>query len=184
MNDLTLPEKSELRALEGVIESGMKTFVDVGLALVKIRDGRLYREKFKTFEGYCQERWGMTKRFANYQIAAAEVTVAMGTTVPKPETERVARPLTRLPAEKQSEAWTAANAKADGEGRKVTARDVEEVVVEMVETKPKEAEKKRAFSVGYIHATNAIKELESIPARDRERNAALDMVENWIKENR
>ena len=181
--EITTTEKSELCQLERVIESGLKTFVDVGLALVKIRDGRLYRAEHGTFEDYCQERWQMGKAYAHRIIAAAEATSNVSPMGDKPATERVARPLTRLPPEKQAEAWEAANEKAKDEGRKVAARDVEEVVVEMVETKEVK-KKERAFSIGYIRATNAIKELESIPAKDRERKAALDMVENWINENR
>jgi hypothetical protein len=33
--------------------------IDVGLALLEIRDQRLYREAgYRTFEEYCKERWG------------------------------------------------------------------------------------------------------------------------------
>ena len=42
-----------LAELELVIERGLKTFVEVGAALLGIRDGRLYRETHATFEDYC-----------------------------------------------------------------------------------------------------------------------------------
>jgi hypothetical protein len=32
-------------------------FVKVGLALARIRDARLYRAEFPTFEAYCQTKW-------------------------------------------------------------------------------------------------------------------------------
>lgn len=37
-------ERNELAQHEGVIERGLKTFVDVGNALLAIRDKRLYRQ--------------------------------------------------------------------------------------------------------------------------------------------
>ena len=42
--DLSVPERSRLAELEAVVEAGLQTFVDVGLALSEIRDGRLYRK--------------------------------------------------------------------------------------------------------------------------------------------
>ena len=65
------------------------------MALLRIRDERLYRETHKTFEQYCKERWGMARNYANKQIAAAQVAATLGTVVPIP-TERVARELAPL----------------------------------------------------------------------------------------
>ena len=67
-------------------------------ALMEIRDGRLYRAEFGTFEEYCQERWGWGRNYINKLIASAEVVENLGTIVPKlPATERQARPLAPLP---------------------------------------------------------------------------------------
>lgn len=33
----------------------------VGKALLTIRDSKLYREQFQTFNYYCKARWGMVK---------------------------------------------------------------------------------------------------------------------------
>lgn len=85
-------EPSRLADLEGVIERGLSTFVEVGEALLEIRDARLYRLTHGTFEAYCQERWGMTKTHANRTIAAAEV-VRLAPIGAKPESESVAREL-------------------------------------------------------------------------------------------
>lgn len=59
MDQLTTTESSKLCQLESTIEAGLKTFVEVGSALMEIRDSRLYRQEFGTFEDYCRERWGM-----------------------------------------------------------------------------------------------------------------------------
>jgi phage N-6-adenine-methyltransferase len=122
---LTTVEKAEFFELEGRIEKGLKTFVEVGDALMAIRDKRLYRQSHGTFEDYCRERWGMERNYANKLIAASGVVSNLGTIVPiLPTSESQARPLTRLEPEEQREAWQVAVASA-GNGR-VTARHVEE----------------------------------------------------------
>lgn len=44
---LTTTETERLTDLETTIERGLKTFVEVGQALMEIRDGRLYRARGK-----------------------------------------------------------------------------------------------------------------------------------------
>jgi protein gp37 len=93
-----------LAVLEAVIQNGLRTFIEVGNALLEIRNDRLYREQgFATFEDYCRKRWGWGRNYVNKQIAAAEVVKNLGTTVPNVITERQARELVRLPAEQQRE---------------------------------------------------------------------------------
>lgn len=71
--DLARPESARLAECEETIERGMGAFVEVGLALAEVRDARLYRAEFDTFEAYCRERWGMSRSYAHRQIDAAEV---------------------------------------------------------------------------------------------------------------
>jgi hypothetical protein len=44
-----------------------------GQALAKMRESRLYREDYNTFEEFCRKRWKMGRHLANKLIAAAEV---------------------------------------------------------------------------------------------------------------
>jgi hypothetical protein len=93
-----------LTELEDVIQSGLKTFVEVGAALLEIRDRRLYQKQgFDTFENYCRERWGWGRNYVNKQIAAAGVVQALGTNVPTPKTEAQARELVGLTVDEQRE---------------------------------------------------------------------------------
>ncbi|SRR6266516_2104440 len=62
-----------LRDCEAVIARGQKTFVEVGQALLAIRDGRLYKKEYKTFEQYCRDRWKWSKTHVNRLIAASEM---------------------------------------------------------------------------------------------------------------
>jgi len=127
--DLTIVERDDLDQHEAVIEQGLQTFVEVGTALLEIRDGRLYRQTHATFEEYCRERWGFTDRRARMLISAAEVVsnIKSGTTVPiLPDSERSIRPLTHLDPDTQREAWTKAVDTAPN--GKVTAAHVQRVV--------------------------------------------------------
>jgi len=100
---------------------------------MKIRDSKLYRETHSTFEEYCKERWGFTRSYAYRLIASSEVTDNLSPMGDIPESERVTRPLTKLPPEQQKEAFQKAVETAP-EG-KVTAKHVEKVVEEI--KKPK-----------------------------------------------
>ena len=108
MDALATTEVQRLEVLESVIDAGMQTFVHVGNALLEIRDSRLYRAQFGTFEDYCRERWGFTDRRARMLMSAAETVanIQTGTIVPfLPATESQARPLTALDPAQQREAW-------------------------------------------------------------------------------
>jgi phage N-6-adenine-methyltransferase len=123
-----LPVPSRLGELEGVIERGLATFVDVGAALLEIRDSRLYRESHGTFEDYCRERWDFSRPRAYQLIQAAEVGTLVSTTVDTPiSSERIARELAPLrdEPERLREAWETA---VEQHGPAPTAKEVREVV--------------------------------------------------------
>lgn len=99
-----------LAEAEAKIERGLSTFWEVGSALMQIRDERLYRAEFGTFEDYCQERWGMTRRRANQLVEAA----TLGTMVPI-ENERQARALAPVAADPVEVRETFAEAERRGD---------------------------------------------------------------------
>lgn len=94
--------ESRLQALESVIEQGKQTFIEVGKALLEIRDSRLYLENHPTFESYCYERWGWRRTHAYQLIDAASVSA-----VADIQNERQARELAPLrdKPEKIKEVW-------------------------------------------------------------------------------
>ena len=101
--DGATPSTLSLPELERVIERGQQTFIEVGRALLEIRDRRLYRETHATFEAYCRERWGWGRSYANKTIRAAQTADALGTTVPI-QSERQARAmLNRLEPEEREQ---------------------------------------------------------------------------------
>lgn len=124
-----------LAELEAVIERGLTTFVEVGRALLEIREQRLYRETHESFETYCRERWGWSSRHVNRQIEAAGVAAALGPMGPIPESERQARELARLPEpEAVREVWSEVK---EAHGDDVTAADVREAVDRRLGVEPR-----------------------------------------------
>lgn len=113
---------------EAIIERGLDTFIDVGEALLEIRDNRLYRESYSTFEVYCKERWGFTRRRASQLIVAAEVVANVNHGSQIPTTERQARPLAQLGPELQREVWQ----RVTESGDKITALRIQEEVNKII----------------------------------------------------
>jgi hypothetical protein len=177
----------ELEQLETVIKQNIGAFYEVGRALMEIRDKGLYRDVlgYETFEAYCKARWDMSKMHAYRLMDSCKVieTVKSNQLV-TPANESQTRPLARLEPDQQREAWQKAVATAP-EG-KVTAAHVSKVVKEITGEQPKQKpEPKPTIPEHAVYfATIAISQLERISDDDPTRGKALNMVENWIKQNR
>ena len=172
--DLTIPEKQKLQQLESVIERGMKSFCAVGLALLEIRDGRLYRDSHRTFDDYCRERWGMSKPRATQFIQASQIVENLVTIVTIPANEAQARPLTRLEPEQQRAVWQEAVETAP-DGR-MTAMHVERVVNKTMNQESRVFNNSDAIRFAVI----AISHLERIAEDDPLREKAINKVHVWI----
>jgi hypothetical protein len=187
--ELTVIERNNLVELEETIQKNLTAFYEVGFALMQIRDNRLYREIYGTFEEYCKEKWGFTKSRANQLISASEVADNLTTTVAKEIPERHLRPLTSLPPEEQREVYQKAVETApDG---KVTAKHVEETIKEVKKSKgPEKQEGECRYTETYpvtdalIFAGFAISQLERIRDDDPKREDAFVKIETWIKNKR
>lgn len=131
----TEQDEVALQYNEQIIEKGLETYMKVGYALMEIRDNRLYRKEFKTFEEYCQEKWGKSRYWAYNFIKASEVAGALESVdncQQIPETESQARPLTKLETpEQQAEAW--GNAVANSKSGKPSAKEVDAEVKKLQE---------------------------------------------------
>lgn len=134
--ELNADEMAELEKHEAVIEKGLKTFYEVGMALAAIRAARLYRQTHATFEEYCRDRWQLQERRAYQFMDAASVveTLKVEPLVQLPSNERQARPLATLPPEQLREAWQVAVESAPN--GKPTATQVQ-AAVDQVRTPPR-----------------------------------------------
>jgi hypothetical protein len=70
---LTAIEKSRLAELEGIVQTNLQTFLATGRALAEIRNRRLFRQEFATFEHYCKHRWGFSGAHGLDLVRSTEV---------------------------------------------------------------------------------------------------------------
>lgn len=123
---LALDERSRLQELEALIEKGIQTFVDVGNALLEIRDKRLYRAEYPSFEAYCTQRWGFQRAHAYRLMGAAQIARNVDPIGDSAVRESHVRPLRGLNEEEQRLVWEVVKGTApDG---KITAGHVKSVV--------------------------------------------------------
>ena len=135
---LTLDEENERLHLERQVEHA---FYQAGLALQLLRDKKLYRSTHNTFQEYCQDRFGFTKRSAYYLIDAVQIVDNLQKSEPlvhiMPTSERQCRALKSLKPSQQQEAWNKAVARA--KGKVPSSRIVRDVVnqIKNQDTQPK-----------------------------------------------
>lgn len=163
---LTRAEAETLNDCEQVIERGLGTFVEVGSALAKVRDSKLYRGTHGTFEAYLEERWQISRRHGYQLMESAEAVSSIEHTgLPLPERESQARELAKLPEADRADAWAETLERTNG---KPTAAAVREV---------SEEQKKRA-----AEQRDAREHLRQIVELGWSRNWKSDHVEVWIKQ--
>ena len=135
-------EGRSLEELEAVIERGLGTFIEVGSALLEVRNRKLYLQRgFDTFEAYCT-RLELSRPRAYQLCDAAEINITLSTFVdngsPLPVREghtRALLPLREEP-EKLAAAWRKAVVTASG-GKRLTAEHISAVVEEYLKPPPK-----------------------------------------------
>lgn len=167
MSALTTAEKSRLEELCGIVRRGMQTFVEVGNALMEIRESGLYRERCATFEAFVQIEFGMKRAHAYRQIAAAETVALLSPTgdIPAGLTEGAIRPLTTLPPEQRAEAFEEAKEVAKFEGKK---RPTASHVSAAVRLRSKERKAKHESAQEIADALTKNKAPEDSPLRPAE----------------
>jgi len=143
-------EEMPLASLEHIIERGLSTFIEVGMALMAIKTGMKYNTEagYPTFEAYLEDKWGMSRGHAYRMIGAGYISnnlSPIGDKLLMPTHETQVRPLTRLgtPGKPkdgfpQPECWVDAWGDAcDLAGDKLpTEKEVKYVVDQMLWTEP------------------------------------------------
>jgi hypothetical protein len=164
---MTTLAEATLAELEAIIDRGKQTFVEVGNALTEIRERKLYRKGYATFEDYCQQRHGFSSSRGRQLIAAAAtvtaVTLSGGT---PPTSEREARALAQ---ERRHERWH-----APGGGAERQAADRDEHLASLSPTE-------RAIKARADYVAAAVDNEE----RKRRTLAPLEgLSDEWIEEQR
>lgn len=127
MTALAPVEVSALAEYEQQVERGLSTFLDVGRALLSIRDQLLYRATHDTFDLYVEERWPSLGRAYAYRLLdAARVADAMSPMGDTPANERQARELAPLldQPERLRETWQQVNEQTGGKPTAAAIRSV------------------------------------------------------------
>jgi len=126
---LTLHEERRLQECEVIITEGLNTFMEVGQALAEIRNRRLYRSDFKTFEAYAHQRWGIKRQRAYELMGASEVARNLSEISDiLPAKESHAATLLKLSPEEQREAWAEIIAEAGDDVGSLTATRIKRKV--------------------------------------------------------
>jgi protein gp37 len=137
---LSLTESDRFMTLEIAFAKVCERWIEGAAILLEIRDSRLYRQSYRTFEDYCRERWNLSRRRAYQLIGAGEVieNVNHGSQI-LPENERQVRPLTDLEPAQQREVWRQAVSTAPA--GKITAAHVKTVKGQVLAKESASAEK-------------------------------------------
>jgi|GEM_PF-3892338 len=100
--------ENKLSQLENELSTLVRDFRRIGEILKTIRDERLYRDGYSSFEDYCSKRWHFTRQRADQFISAYRLDDELGGCL---ENESQARTLLGLP-DSESRQKVSAEAKA------------------------------------------------------------------------
>lgn len=131
---LTVEEESDRLHLERKVE---RAFYQAGMALMELRDRRLYRSTHATFEDYCRDRFDYVRRRSYQLIDAAKIYNNLSEKCEQivhilPTREGQVRPMSQLNAEEQVIAWSTAVQEAGG---KVPSGRIVKNVVQRIKDK-------------------------------------------------
>ena len=136
MGPMTLAELNRYKALKEELASQLdiiKTaFIKAGRILRQIRDERLYRGEFDTFEQFCRSMVGKDKRYVNRIIQAHDVIEELMLGGVKetelPNNERICRELANYPMPDMKKIWQRAKQLSLAAGKShpdsITVREV------------------------------------------------------------
>jgi hypothetical protein len=193
---LTGREVATLTRCEKVIERGQQTFLDVGNALLMIREQALYRSDYDTFDDYCLRRWGFSSSRARQFIAAAKTAATVETSTPLKESH--AKELSRIPADKRQAVLDWATEKNGG--KPPTTAEIKSAWRDVAQAEPERDDnvldvavvgdeedsmaKPRGSDVGLERGNEAIDALKRVYKNDLFYDRAFQLVFDWITAQR
>jgi hypothetical protein len=126
--------------VQSLIRAGLEAYQKAGEKLLRIREARLYREEFDTWDAFCRDAYGFSKTYANQLILAWNVVrdLAQQMETVLPDNERVARQLAKYPKDMQKQIWMRARQIATRKQLKYpTYKMVRDAAGEMLPAHPK-----------------------------------------------
>jgi hypothetical protein len=114
---LTPEEVSDLESIECRIRRNVESVRDTVECFLEIRDRKLYRHHYESFDAYCRGRWSTTlsymSRLAFHDTTRIQLAVALPD-APPPTSESQTRELKAVEEDRRPEVYAAAVADADG----------------------------------------------------------------------
>lgn len=135
LEELTHEEERARQRLELGVE---QAFYQAGKALAELRHRRLYRSTHRTFEAYCKDRFGFTRRHSDYLIAGAVAVEnlqqmrTIHSQILPTKLEQI-KPLASLKPDEQRQVWDKAVETANG---KVPSGRIVKGIVKQLKEKP------------------------------------------------
>lgn len=134
VQSLSAAERNRFKECERVIEIGLHAFVEVGNALLEIRQEKLYRSDYQTFESYCRERWQLKRQRAYELMEAAEIVVSLSQSlrdIPSkklPQKEAHAAQLSKAPPDERPVIWKQIVSDSENSAKHITAKKIAETI--------------------------------------------------------
>lgn len=135
---ISAKDVADLERIEMEIEQDQTSFFRLAKNLREIRDRKLYLRDYKSFEGYCEQRWGWSRSWVYQQIQSGKVIEGLPKQVStKVDTEQKARALANVPESQRAAVVNHAASKPEP----VTARSITESAAALLEQKARNKEK-------------------------------------------
>ena len=176
---LTESERTRFQKLEDetliALQELQHSLLRAAQSLREIRDDELFREDYPTFEAYCKQKLGFSKRFINYQINYAKIFdnfQQREQDVPVlPTNESQVRPLAGLKPEEQPKVWSKAVEVANGNvpSREIVARVVQTYRAEQRAQQGKKGKKGKKRTIDVVDCIR----IKGIPTTE------LSAYKNW-----
>jgi len=190
---MTGEERDMLGHHEAVIQTAseriLKGFVEIGEALMAIKNGRLWRDHYASFDDYCQRRWSHSGRRGEQLITAVQVYFLIEEQAPHLtrylDNPATAEALGKAPDDKKQEVLKEAVAEAHTKGeKKPTAETIKKHADAHKTTKGTSGGKRRKAKTSY-EVSVTISDLNDAPAiREIFRNAELELTSENPKATR
>ena len=110
MKKTEIAQTKTLDYYDDIIDRGKETFLEVGNALVAVKEGKLYTELYATFNDYTELRHGFSRQRAHQLIQATEIFNELSTRVDSdvlPTNEMQVRTLAKISddPDEQARVW-------------------------------------------------------------------------------
>lgn len=150
--------KDEYKRLHIIVCDGLRTWQDMAMALIQIRDDQLYKEGgYKTFEEYCKQEHEFTSSHARRLMTGCKIAIEFNLS-----NERQARTLSNIPETDRPEVMKRVRAR---QGKRVSSTMIQDMHQEVVDERPG-AQVQDAPVLDIIDATVASAATTQLPTPD------------------